>query len=201
MTAQNAQRTWKLVKEDGGIKVFQSPVQGSNYDDYKLETTLDATLAALVAVNSDVSYMPNWMDSMEANSLVSGDEQRYITHTKTKVPWPAKNRDAIVETWIEQNPQTLEVTMTFHSRDNIVPISKDYERVNLIEGTWTFTPQGAGKVRVVYQNHAEAGGKIPGWIANMFGVDVPLKSMKNMIKELKKDRYRNVKKAFIQEPV
>ncbi len=198
--AGQAQRQWKLVKEDHGIKVYQASVAGSDYDDYKLETTMDATLSALVAINSDAPYMHNWMDSMESNLKVSGDEQRYITHTKTKVPWPAKNRDAVVETWIEQNPETLQVTMTFHSRDNVVPVSKDYERVNLVEGVWTFTPQGSGRSHVVYQNHAEAGGKIPGWIANMFGVDVPLKSMKNMIKELKKDRYRNVTKAFIKEP-
>lgn len=200
MSGHTDNRHWKQVKDEGGIKVYQAPVSGSDYDEYKLETVIDATLSALVAINSDAPYMHNWMDSMESNRQVSGDEQRYVTHTKTKVPWPAKNRDAVVETWIEQHPETLQVTMTFHSRDNIVPVSKDYERVNLVKGVWVFTPQSPGRTHVVYQNHAEAGGKIPGWIANMFGVDVPLKSVKNMIKELKKERYRGAKKAFIQEP-
>lgn len=200
MTGHTDNRHWKQVKDESGIKVYQAPVSGSDYDEYKLETIIDATLSALVAINSDAPYMHHWMDSMESNLQVSGDEQRYVTHTKTKVPWPAKNRDAVVETWIEQHPETLQVTMTFHSRDNIVPVSKDYERVNLVKGVWVFTPQAHGRTHVVYQNHAEAGGKIPGWIANMFGVDVPFKSVKNMIKELKKDRYRGAKKAFIQEP-
>ena len=200
MTGHTDNRHWKQVKDEGGIKVYQAPVSGSDYDEYKLETVIDATLSALVAINSDAPFMHHWMDSMESNHQVSGDEQRYVTHTKTKVPWPAKNRDAVVETWIEQHPDTLQVTMTFHSRDNIVPVSKDYERVNLVKGVWIFTPHAPGRTHVVYQNHAEAGGKIPGWIANMFGVDVPFKSVKNMIKELKKDRYRGAKKAFIQEP-
>lgn len=200
MVGQADQRQWKQVKDEGGIKVYQASVAGSEYDEYKLETVVDATLSALVAINSDAPYMHNWMDSMESNRQVSGDEQRYVTHTKTKVPWPAKNRDAVVETWIEQCPETLRVTMTFHSRDNLIPVSKDYERVNLVRGQWVFTPQGAGKTHVMYQNHAEAGGKIPGWIANMFGVDVPLKSVKNMVKELKKERYRGATKSFIREP-
>lgn len=85
--------------------------------------------------------------------------------------------------------------------NSVVPISKEYERVNLIKGFWLFTPQKNGQTLVVYQNHAEAGGKIPGWIANMFGVDVPFKSVKNMLKELKTARYKNVKLEFIQGPM
>lgn len=191
---------WKLVKSDQGIKVFQAPVKGSDYDVYRLETTVDATLSALVAINSDAAYMHHWMEAMESNVKVSGDEKCYVTHAKTKVPWPAKNRDAVVETRIEQNPDTLQVTMKFHSRDNLVPKSKDYERVNLVRGFWQFTPLGKGKTQLTYQNHAEAGGMIPGWIANTFGVDVPFKSVRNMLKEINSSRYRDACVAFITEP-
>lgn len=201
MTSKAHDKQWQLVKEEGGVKVYQTSVVGSDYKEYRLEATVDATLAALVAINSDAPYMHHWMDSMESNLQVSGDEQRYITHTKTKVPWPAKNRDAVVETWIEQHPDTLQVTMTFQCVDNVVPPHKDYERVRRLSGFWQFTPQAAGRVNIVYQNHAEAGGKIPGWIANMFGVDVPLNSVKNMVKELRKDRYKSARKAFIKEPI
>lgn len=191
-------RSWQLAKEDQGIKVSLAPMPGSDYKEYKVEFTIAATLTELVAINIDVPGTSGWMDGVESSTKVSGNDQRYITHTITKVPWPAKDRDAVAETWVEQNPDTLETFVRFRSADGVVPVSKKYERVRSIRGFWQFTPKGDGSVAVVYQNHVEPGGSIPGWLSNMFVIDVPMASVKGMFKALKAGRYKSVSYDFVK---
>jgi hypothetical protein len=191
-------RSWQLTKEDQGIRIYLAPMPGSDYKEYKVEFSVAATLTELVAINIDVPGTSGWMDGVEKSTKVEGTDQRYITHTLTKVPWPAKDRDAVAETWVEQDPESLVTYVRFHSVDGKVPLNKKYERVKSVKGFWQFTPKGNGMVDVVYQNHSEPGGSIPGWLANMFVVDVPLASVKNLLKAMKAGRYKSSVFEFVR---
>ena len=39
------------------------------------------------------------------------------------------------------------------------------------------TPEGEGRIRVVYELHAEPGGQVPAWLANSFVIDAPYNTL------------------------
>ena len=47
-------------------------------------------------------------------------------------------------------------------------------------GLWIFNPVSKGVTEIIYQYQGDPGGSIPGWVANLFIVDGPYKTLIGM---------------------
>lgn len=196
---------WKLEKQDKEVSAYTTRIKGSDFRAYKIEAIAESTLSGLIAHQKDAENFPKWMDGVKSSELFKDTGEAYYTHSVAPAPWPVKDRDSVVESVISQNPDTLEVNIRFTSQNHLKPPLKGCERVAAIDGEWIFTPvreagEATGKVRVLYINHVNPGGKIPGWLANNFAVDVPFNTIKGLIKAVKEAKYQNVVLDFIKEP-
>lgn len=176
---------WKLEKQSQGVTAYTREVAGSDFREFKVETTVNATVDALVAMQRDVKNHPKWIDSVKTAELIKEDDDNYYTHTVADAPWPVKNRDSAVRNAISRNDDSS-VTIAFNSDNSLAPTKKGCERVGGVKGSWQFNPKGDGTVDVIYSAHIDPGGNIPAWLSNKFSIDVPFNTIKALAKTIKK---------------
>lgn len=69
----------------------------------------------------------------------------------------------------------------------------------MLKGFWRFIPEKEGRIKVIYQIHADPGGDIPSWLANAVAVDSPFNTLKNMLKMLKNNDFKQTPPAGISK--
>jgi hypothetical protein len=106
----------------------------------------------------------------------------------------------VLHSRIDQDPETLIVTMKFEASTQFSKSDQDCVPVTKLTGFWRFTPKNNGKIYVEYETHADPSGDIPSWLANSFVVDQPLGSLEKLRKRVEENSYVLPKEmAFIQE--
>lgn len=188
---------WELQRNDEQAMAYTQIDKVTGLQVCRVETVMKASLNTLVAVQRDASRIPQWMDGVKSSTVVEEGDDFYITHTLVPSPWPVKDRDSVVRSNIQQSDDGV-VTIEFASVDGVVPLQKNYERVQNVKGCWRFTPLQDGKTRVEYEVMVDPGGKLPAWLVNRFAIDVPYNSIKALHKIIREPRYQNVK-SWIRE--
>lgn len=192
--------TWKLERDRDGIKVYTRRVEGIAFKQYRGEVTIDAPLSTLVAIFNDLEAGPDWVDQcskMELIEQISPTEN--ITYVYTPAPWPVKDRDAVVQTKITQNPDTLTVRINQKAVPDKKSPNKKAVRVKRVDGLWTLTPAADGKTHLVYQVLSDPGGGLPAWLVNAVAISQPFNTLDGMRSMAKKEQYQGVKIDYITD--
>ena len=164
-------------------------------------TTVNASLSTLVSFLSDNSAFPEWMDKVsKAQKLKDISEQESITYTVVDAPWPERDRDAILYSRWEQNPETLVVTKKMFSEPQYLGEDSSMIRSPYLEAEWVLTPKGSGMVEVAYKSDYDPGGEVQGWLLDLFTYEMPFNTIKNL-RASALGKYEGAKFAFIKEPV
>lgn len=191
---------WALDKEDDdlGLKIYTRSVEGSNLKEFRGEMHVDTRLTSLATLLLDNKAAPQWMHNCEKFEVVEklgvNDAIFYLINS---APWPVSDRDAVFQSALVQDPETLTITASVESMPERLPVDDDYIRIPTMKGGWTFSLNEDQSIKVVYQVHAEPGGSLPSWLANAVVVDTPYHTMKNMLKMLKKDKYAHAASELI----
>ena len=179
---------WVQKYQKEGIEVFTREVKGSEFLEFRGETTVDQPLSSIVSMIWTVEDMPKWMFGVKKAELLSStgvfDRQLYFVNA---APFPLKDRDLAVVNSARQDPETLATHCTMTLVDS--PLKSEYVRVAKMDGFIDLIPQGVGKTKIVYQAHIEAGGQVPAWTANMYALDNPLNTLKGMRKLMTEKSY------------
>lgn len=170
---------WELVSNKDGIVVERRTVEGSHLKEFRGRAVLDAPLASLLAVFTDVAHATEWMDRCAASSLVEDDgDLRKVVYNRTHATWPVSDRDAVLRNEVFFEPALGRVRLEFVSvtRPDAPPV-KGVVRMPYVRGHWYFWPQRDGKTRVEYQVHADPGGALPDWLVNYVSRELPRKTI------------------------
>lgn len=192
---------WELAKDDKkrGIQIFLREVPGSDLKEFRGEVTVSARIQSLVALVEDTSYTPEWLHQCKAMELIEAySPRRKLLYMVSDAPWPVTDRDSVLLSELSQD-DTGQVVIDMTAVPEKFPANEDYIRIPKMHGTWTFTPEADGQVRVVYQVHAEPGGALPSWLINSVVVDNPYYSLRNMVKAVKLPRYDNVQLSHVRD--
>lgn len=188
---------WELQRNDEQAMAYSRIDKASGLQVCRVETVMKASLNALVAMQRDAARIPQWMDGVKSSRIVQEADDYYITHTLVPSPWPVKDRDSVVRSDIRQQDDGS-VLIEFASVEGVVPLQKNYERVQNVKGCWCFTPLQDGKTRVEYEVMVDPGGKLPAWLVNRFALDVPYNSIKQMHKLVRDPQYQQAR-SWIRE--
>lgn len=192
---------WELEQEDDDLqlKIYTREIPGSGLDEFKGELIVEATLTALTSLLLDSEAAPEWMHQCETFDIIEQvDPQNAIIYFVNGAPWPVSDRDAVISSSLSQDPETLVVKIDVNAMVGKVSESDDYVRIPRMNGFWSFSPLKDGKVKVVYQVHAEPGGSLPAWLANSVVLDTPYYTLSNMSDMLKLEKYAQAEIAFIE---
>ncbi|CAM3829276.1 START domain-containing protein [Ectopseudomonas alcaliphila] len=176
---QADERQWQLEREEDGVSVYLADVPGSKYKAYRGVVTINADLAAVQAVQEDVTGSCSWIFSCQQQRLLETDGDVSELYTRFEMPWPVKARDSVIQVTTRTDGDGG-VTRLLKAVPQRLPEEKGFVRVQRVDGQWRLKPLGEGRVEVIYEVHTEPGGSVPSWLANSFVVDAPLQTLQGL---------------------
>jgi hypothetical protein len=122
--------------------------------------------------------------------LLEGDPlTRNIIYSRYDLPWPIRDRDAVIENVAAVNPREGEVRVRFRTvRAPSAPERPECMRVPLCEGEFSLVDVGDGSVRVTYTVRLDAGGWLPAWLVRHFVRDAPADTLRAFKRQVLRTR-------------
>lgn len=176
--SQDDETEWKLAKEKDGIEIYTRKIEGYSIKEYKSISAVEASPEELLDIMIDVESYIDWMANVKETKMVKHDvAEKFYVYTEVEVPWPFDNRDEVSLSEVSRVPETGAIKIQISIVESEIPEKKGVIRLTEGEGVWIFTPLADGTTEIYHQFAAEPGGSIPTWLANMFLVDGPYKTM------------------------
>lgn len=199
-TAGGDKDGWKLEKNEGGLAVYTRKVQGSGYKELKAITTFQSTLSGLVAFIRDIPAAPSYVyHCTNAYVVRSIGETELYYYQETVIQWPVSNRDVVIHYTMSQDKASRVLVVKSEDAKGMIKEFDGKVRIPELRGAWTFTPQKNGTVAGEYILYVHPGESIPDWLANLFLVDGPFKTIQQMRTLVKQPKYQTKKFKFITE--
>ena len=190
LCAQN----WEMKKNENGIAVYTAATK-SGYKIFKASMKYKTTHDALIKLVKDTATAPRWMyKCSQLEILKYPSHYTWITRTSIEMPWPIDDRDIVAKLSLVKIPNGYEVKIK--SIPKFIRIHDDYVRLNMAEGFWRFQNIKNGEIKITYQFLSEPEG-LPSWIVNLFIVDAPFDTLKNMKKMLELQQYKSAKLHYL----
>ena len=114
-----------------------------------------------------------------------------IFYNRTKAPWPASDRDAVLRAITTLDTQKNVVRIELEAIEHPAwPPQKGAVRMPKLRGHWYLWPEKGGEyTRAEYQVFANPGGSPPDWIINMVSKSIPHSTIVHLREQVKRRRY------------
>ncbi len=199
---------WKQVKASDGITVYTRTVEGSDYLEFRGETVVEGSVAALVAILYDTPAAPRWLHQCSFGMTLEEVrfEENYIFE-RYDLPFPVSNRQVILHSkliWNDDGARLETRESNGYCDDHPLKRCQTVEESGLIalsrsRGYYHFTPLGDGRSKVVWQQHTEPGGTLPSWLVSALVVDIPFNSLQQMRALAQEPKYRDMTEHALRE--
>ncbi|MFA9388219.1 MAG: hypothetical protein ACERKD_00340 [Prolixibacteraceae bacterium] len=177
-------QNWEKEFERDGITVFTREVEGYSLKAFKGEMIMDTSINAIISILTDIARFPEWTYRTSSIELIKQENNQTFYRTTTDTPPIIKNREAYFCNQLFRNPATGEVIITIKTYPADEPVPDGFIRIEFSDGRWELTPIADEKTQIKFQVHADPGGFIPGWFANMVAVESPWITLKNLRNQL-----------------
>ena len=199
---------WRLVKESKDIKVYTREVEGSNFLEFRGETVVEGTVAALVAILYDTQNCPAWLHECSFGMTLEevSFEENYIFEIYD-LTFPVSDRGVILHSKLfwEGDSASLKIQeiqsfceQTASSRCQKVK-SLDVTPIKHSRGVYTFKTLDENITEIIWQQHVEPGGSIPTWLVNAMVVDLPYETLLKLQTLVTDVRYREMTEKKLRE--
>lgn len=188
------EKGWKLYSEKDGIQVFTQPVSNSAFKAVKAVGVVETSMSRIAYVLMDVKTTKEWVYGTKVCSLLKQmTPADLIYYSEVDLPWPASNRDFIIRITLTQEPKTKLMTIVAENMPKYISEKNGIIRIQRSSGLWHIIPIDANHVRVEYTLQVDPGGWIPAWLVNMVASTGPYQSFVGLRKQVKKEKYRDMK--------
>ncbi len=179
---------WEVEKRESGIVVSTMEVPERDLPVFKGVGMVNAPIMDVLSVLSDTPRRIEWVYACTASKILKQvAKSSRIVYNKTASPWPVSDRDMIVRTHVELNTEKKEVLIPFKEAPEFgYPEQDGVVRVPRIRGFYRIQYIAEQRTRVTYQVDADPGGMLPAWLARMASIDLPLKTLVGLRKQVSK---------------
>lgn len=198
---------WQLRQQDDatGTRVYLRDRGGGEAPEFRAETRVKARLTALVALLLDTERMPAWVfRARRAAVLVGNEPTSGLSQVIFGMPWPLRDREAIVAWRVEQDPASGAVTIRGTSASERWPVDAAWVRMPNFESHWRFAPRGNGEVDVEFAGYGEPGGSLALPVLRSFAYaavwEAPLATVIALRGQVQLPAYRDAVLPFVREP-
>jgi len=183
---------WEVVAETDGIVVSQRMVEGRRFPQLRAQAEILGTVDEVLAVLLDVPAYRQWVpDCAEATVLRRTGAWRRLIYTRTELPWPVLDREAIIDQEVFFVRASTLVKVFFRAVPAPeVPRAAGTVRTDFAEGSYTIEALDADHSRVTYQVEADPGGAVPDWLVRMQSRRNPLGTLSGLRRQLEQIRSR-----------
>ena len=181
---------WTLQEESGSIRIYTAPVEDSSFRAFKAVGVLDAPIENIMAVMVTPESCLEWAHNCaEARAVGDGSFHDRLAYSATDMPWPVSDRDYVLRLTTEGEQSTGQIIVRMSAVPEQMEDESGRVRVDESDTLYRFTPEG-DKTRMVWLQHTDPKGALPGWLVNSLLVDIPLKSMEALEETANYDHYQ-----------
>ena len=173
--AQNFE--WELKKEGDGIEVYTREVDYSPIKEFRASGIIHTSEKNLINTLNEIDKYPLWVRNVSYSKKIEIENGVGIYY-QLDLPWPIKDRDIAMS--MSQTESKNSTILIVSSISNAVDKDKNFVRMTQVQGTWEITPISDNSCRVTYQFLADPAGNLPSWVINMFLIEGPYETLKNL---------------------
>jgi len=182
---------WKLIKEENGIRVYTKIDTKTSIKIVKAESEATTTLCTLFMLIKDAKNQPNWVFGCKSAEILKiVDRTHWYYYSQTDAPWPVSDRDVITSVHVVQDTTTKTITVISTAIPNYIPKNPGFVRIPELVSYWIFKPKPSGKIDITFQIKINIGGIIPQWVTNLFVYKGPYNTIRNLLFEIEKPKYK-----------
>lgn len=183
---------WLVVKEEQGISVYTRRLAYSDYKEFKVKTTLTASLNELLDFINNASACPDW----QYRCLKMLNLSDHYLYKLSDLPWPLSNRYTVMLTKGTFNSANNTYTLTLKNikRTQLpihiisqLPEEKDTIQMRHSDGYWQFKHLPLGKIQITHQMHGDPAGSLPAVLANQGVINAAFITVQNLKKHFHVD--------------
>lgn len=190
---------WTLRKEDGQIRVYTIDQPGSSFKAFKAVGVIDAPIENLMAVMINPGSCVEWVyNCTESRALGEGAFHDRYAYSVNDMPWPVTDRDYVLRIRTRGNQSSGEVVMDLNATPNKLAANEDRVRVDRSDTLYRFTPEG-DSTRMVWIQHTDPNGSLPGWLVNSLLVDIPVRSMQALERVANFEKYQGYELIYDEQ--
>ncbi|MBC7776791.1 MAG: hypothetical protein H7246_15260 [Phycisphaerae bacterium] len=189
---------WEFKGEKEGIKIYHQKTPGLLH--IKLSTAVKVPLSGIAALFSDVEHYKDWGYKISESRLlrrVSPIEVWY--YAKYDFPWPLDDRDIILQSKMQQDPNTRQIIVTNTPYPAYLPEAEGVFRMKNTSTRWSFVPTNGGWVNVEQQISTDSAEGVPDWLVKMTADTGPRETAKSVRKILQQEKYQNARVEHIKD--
>lgn len=170
--AQAQNFAWRIIADTDDILVHQANTPNSAVRTYRGTTVIQlASTQPLPAILNDFKNFPRWFHYIsEAKELQRINANESYVRLRMLVPWPAKNREAVLHTMLQHSPATTEqaeqLTYHFQLAEQQATEAAAYRSFKHFTGVIHMQLRGDNEALLSYQIHADPGGRIRPRLSN-----------------------------------
>ena len=179
---------WKVEKREAGIEVSVQEVPNRGLPIFRGIGLVQAPIEDVLPVLSDTPRRVEWVHACTASKILAQvTPHSRIVYNRTASPWPVSDRDMVVRTEVKIDPKGKEVWIPFKEAPEFGHPEQDgVVRVPRIRGHYRIRAVSETQTEVTYQVDADPGGMLPQWLARMASVDLPLKTLMGLRRQVAK---------------
>ena len=184
---------WRKIRqasERDDVSTWVQPVPDNPLNAFKGEIEVPHPMERVMIVLGDIERFPEWVFQCDEAELRLDEWGPEIVRIKINGIWPVSDRDAVARSTIEQDPETLAITIRSFAEDDILAPQDGYVRIPSLDNLFVLTPLDDGWTRVTFRTFVDPGGAIPKWLANFVATRAPLWTLQNMYKQMQHERYQ-----------
>jgi hypothetical protein len=198
-TVAHAGSKWETIARESGIRVLQKDRPGSGIPMVKGIGMIKANLADVLAVIDDVPGRTTWAhDCTAARELEKPSPFERVLYHRSAVTWPVSDRDVVVRVKVDADYEAKRVKVTYKTAHGYsFPKVSGVVRMPRLDGYFLIQAVGAEKTRVTYLVDADPGGMLPDWLVTMTSKDIPLNTLQNLRKRVRRTKANGKYKKFV----
>ncbi|MCM0611141.1 START domain-containing protein [Marinobacter sediminum] len=190
---------WNLSKETGNIQVYTVDQDTSSFKAFKAVALLDVPIENLMAVMINPQSCIEWVHNcIESYAFGKGDFQDRYAYSVNDMPWPVTDRDYVLHIQTRGDETSGEVIMDLNATPNQLAENENRVRVDRSDTLYRFIPEG-DQTRMIWVQHTDPNGALPGWLVNSLLVDIPVRSIQALEKVAATARYQGFRLVYDQD--
>ncbi|MFU8803399.1 MAG: START domain-containing protein [Bradymonadaceae bacterium] len=178
---------WEPTGTSDGVRLSKMEVEGSSIVAFRGEVVADVNIAKLIAVFIDSNERRHWVDRYAGHKTLERSETREVYWIKFALPFPATDRDYVLQTDVAVDEDTKVFTARIKS---VVDRRKGEDgccvRAEVRNTFYRFQALPDGRTSMSVEVHTDPKGRIPTWLVNRIQRDWPSKTLSGLINRTKK---------------
>jgi hypothetical protein len=190
---------WEFVSNKKGIKVEKRLVEGCPLKECRAEAIIDAPIEVIYKILTDGETWKDWYGfCLDSKNVQKIDENTFVIYLAADLPYPFHDRDGCLLVNLEKNfdegKALFEANMIPDSEDDqygMDSVKEEKRRIRMKSafGTFKLTRVDPNKTKLRLHVGGDPNIFLPYWFMNFIATIQPVKTIKGLKKEVKKEIY------------